>query len=380
MKQNSMLGMILAGGRGSRLHDLTNKVAKPAVSYGGKYRIIDFPLSNCANSGIDVVGVLTQYESVELNSYVAAGGRWGLDSKDSGVYVLPPREKADTGLDVYRGTADAISQNIDFIDQYDPEYLLVLSGDHIYKMNYDKMLAFHKERQADATIAVIEVPLKEASRFGIMNTDGETDRITEFVEKPPVPESNLASMGIYIFNWKLLRKLLLADMKNPDSNHDFGKDIIPTLLGDEKRLFAYRFKGYWKDVGTIDSLWEANMDLLSPDNELDLSDLTWKIYTEDVTALPQYIGTEARIQNAYITQGCVIEGEVTNSVIFTGAKVRPGAKVIDSVLMPGAIVEDGAAVIRALVANGVNIGKGALVGSADSEHIELIAKRVKGAE
>ena len=380
MKQNSMLAMILAGGRGSRLHDLTNKVAKPAVSYGGKYRIIDFPLSNCANSGIDVVGVLTQYESVELNSYVAAGGRWGLDSKDSGVYVPPPREKADTGLDVYRGTADAISQNIDFIDQYDPEYLLVLSGDHIYKMNYDKMLAFHKERQADATIAVIEVPLKEASRFGIMNTDGETDRITEFVEKPPVPESNLASMGIYIFNWKLLRKLLLADMKNPDSNHDFGKDIIPTLLGDEKRLFAYRFKGYWKDVGTIDSLWEANMDLLSPDNELDLSDLTWKIYTEDVTALPQYIGTEARIQNAYITQGCVIEGEVTNSVIFTGAKVRPGAKVIDSVLMPGAIVEDGAAVIRALVANGVNIGKGALVGSADSEHIELIAKRVKGAE
>ena len=380
MKQNSMLAMILAGGRGSRLHDLTNKVAKPAVSYGGKYRIIDFPLSNCANSGIDVVGVLTQYESVELNSYVAAGGRWGLDSKDSGVYVLPPREKADTGLDVYRGTADAISQNIDFIDQYAPEYLLVLSGDHIYKMNYDKMLAFHKERQADATIAVIEVPLKEASRFGIMNTDGETDRITEFVEKPPVPESNLASMGIYIFNWKLLRKLLLADMKNPDSNHDFGKDIIPTLLGDEKRLFAYRFKGYWKDVGTIDSLWEANMDLLSPDNELDLSDLTWKIYTEDVTALPQYIGTEARIQNAYITQGCVIEGEVTNSVIFTGAKVRPGAKVIDSVLMPGAIVEDGAVVIRALVANGVNIGKGALVGSADSEHIELIAKRVKGAE
>ena len=380
MKQNSMLAMILAGGRGSRLHDLTNKVAKPAVSYGGKYRIIDFPLSNCANSGIDVVGVLTQYESVELNSYVAAGGRWGLDSKDSGVYVLPPREKADTGLDVYRGTADAISQNIDFIDQYDPEYLLVLSGDHIYKMNYDKMLAFHKERQADATIAVIEVPLKEASRFGIMNTDGETDRITEFVEKPPVPESNLASMGIYIFNWKLLRKLLLADMKNPYSNHDFGKDIIPTLLGDEKRLFAYRFKGYWKDVGTIDSLWEANMDLLSPDNELDLSDLTWKIYTEDVTALPQYIGTEARIQNAYITQGCVIEGEVTNSVVFTGAKVRPGAKVIDSVLMPGAIVEDGAVVIRALVANGVNIGKGALVGSADSEHIELIAKRVKGAE
>ena len=380
MKQNSMLAMILAGGRGSRLHDLTNKVAKPAVSYGGKYRIVDFPLSNCANSGIDVVGVLTQYESVLLNSYVAAGGRWGLDSKDSGVYVLPPREKADAGLDVYRGTADAISQNIDFIDQYAPEYLLVLSGDHIYKMNYDKMLAYHKERQADATIAVIEVPLKEASRFGIMNTDGETDQITEFVEKPPVPQSNLASMGIYIFNWKLLRKLLLADMKNPESSHDFGKDIIPTLLNDGKKLFAYRFKGYWKDVGTIDSLWEANMDLLSPDNELDLSDLTWKIYTEDVTALPQYIGVDAKIKNAYITQGCVIEGEVTNSVIFTGARVRPGAKVIDSVLMPGAIIEDGAVVVRALVANDITVGKGALVGSADSEHIELIAKRVKGAE
>ena len=380
MKQNSMLAMILAGGRGSRLNDLTNKVAKPAVSYGGKYRIVDFPLSNCANSGIDVVGVLTQYESVLLNSYVAAGGRWGLDAKDSGVYVLPPREKADAGLDVYRGTADAISQNIDFIDSFAPEYLLILSGDHIYKMNYDKMLAFHKECKADATIAVIEVPMKEASRFGIMNTDGETDQIVEFEEKPAEPKSNLASMGIYIFNWKLLRKLLLADMKDPDSNHDFGKDIIPTLLNDGKRLFAYRFKGYWKDVGTIDSLWEANMDLLSPDNELDLSDPTWKIYTEDVSALPQYIGAEADIKNAYITQGCVIEGEVKNSVLFTGAKVRPGAKIIDSVLMPGVVVEEGAVVNRALVANDIHIGKNAVVGSADSEHIELVAKRVKGAE
>ncbi|MDD7729026.1 MAG: glucose-1-phosphate adenylyltransferase [Clostridia bacterium] len=380
MKQNSMLAMILAGGRGSRLHDLTNKVAKPAVSYGGKYRIVDFPLSNCANSGIDVVGVLTQYESVLLNSYVAAGGRWGLDAKDSGVYVLPPREKADAGLDVYRGTADAISQNIDFIDSFAPEYLLILSGDHIYKMNYAKMLAFHKECKADATIAVIEVPMKEASRFGIMNTDGETDQIVEFEEKPAQPKSNLASMGIYIFNWKLLRKLLLADMKDPNSNHDFGKDIIPTLLNDGKRLFAYRFKGYWKDVGTIDSLWEANMDLLSPDNELDLSDPTWKIYTEDVSALPHYIGAEAGIKNAYITQGCVIEGEVKNSVLFTGAKVGAGAKIIDSVLMPGVVVEEGAVVNRALVANDIHIGKNAVVGSADSEHIELVAKRVKGAE
>lgn len=379
MKQNSMLAMILAGGRGSRLHDLTNKVAKPAVAYGGKYRIVDFPLSNCANSGIDVVGVLTQYESVLLNSYVAAGGRWGLDAKDSGVYVLPPREKADANLDVYRGTADAISQNIDFIDSYDPEYLLILSGDHIYKMNYAKMLAYHKENKADATIAVIGVPMKEASRFGIMNTD-ETNRIYEFEEKPANPKSNLASMGIYIFNWKLLRKMLLADMKNPDSHHDFGKDIIPTMLNDGKAMYAYQFKGYWKDVGTIDSLWEANMDLLNANNELDLGDPTWKIYTEDATVLPQYIGPDADVKNAYITQGCIVEGEVKNSVLFTGAKVGAGAKIIDSVLMPGAVVEEGAVVQRALVADGIHIGKQAVVGSADSEHIELVAKRVKGAE
>ncbi len=379
MKQNNMVAMILAGGRGSRLHDLTNKVAKPAVAYGGKYRIVDFPLSNCANSGIDVVGVLTQYESVLLNSYVSMGRRWGLDAKGSGVYVLPPREKADANLDVYRGTADAISQNIDFIDTYNPEYLLVLSGDHIYKMNYAKMLDYHKENKADATIAVIEVPMREASRFGIMNAN-EDGVIYEFEEKPEKPKSNLASMGIYIFDWKQLRKLLVADMKNPDSNHDFGKDIIPTLLNDGKRLLAYKFKGYWKDVGTIDSLWEANMDLLDKKNELDLSDPTWKIYTEDVTTLPHYVGAEADIKRAFITQGCVIEGEVKNSVLFTGAKVGVGAKVIDSVLMPGVVVEEGAVVTRALVADGVKIGKQAVVGSADSEHIELVAKRVKGVE
>ena len=379
MKQNNMVAMILAGGRGSRLHDLTNKVAKPAVSYGGKYRIVDFPLSNCANSGIDVVGVLTQYESVLLNSYVSMGRRWGLDAKGSGVYVLPPREKADANLDVYRGTADAISQNIDFIDTYNPEYLLVLSGDHIYKMNYSKMLDYHKENKADATIAVIEVPMREASRFGIMNAN-EDGVIYEFEEKPEKPKSNLASMGIYIFDWKQLRKLLVADMKNPDSNHDFGKDIIPTLLIDGKRLLAYKFKGYWKDVGTIDSLWEANMDLLDKKNELDLSDPTWKIYTEDVTTLPHYVGAEADIKRAFITQGCVIEGEVKNSVLFTGAKVGAGAKIIDSVLMPGVSVEEGAVVTRALVADGVKIGKEAVVGSADSEHIELVAKRVKGVE
>lgn len=379
MKQNNMLAMILAGGRGSRLHDLTNKVAKPAVSYGGKYRIVDFPLSNCANSGIDVVGVLTQYESILLNSYVAAGRRWGLDAQSSGVYVLPPREKADSNLDVYRGTADAISQNIDFIDTFSPEYVLILSGDHIYKMNYAKMLAYHKECQADATIAVIEVPLKEASRFGIMNAD-ETGHILAFEEKPAKPKSNLASMGIYIFNWKLLRKLLLADMKDADSSHDFGKDIIPTLLNDKKELFAYRYSGYWKDVGTIDSLWEANMDLLDKHNELDLNDPTWKIYTEDGHNLPHYAGPESDIKCAFITEGCRINGEIKNSVLFTGVKVGTGAKVIDSVLMPGAEVEDGAVVIRALVADGIRIGKDAVVGSAGSEHIELIAKHVKGAE
>ena len=379
MKQNNMLAMILAGGRGSRLHELTNKVAKPAVSYGGKYRIVDFPLSNCANSGIDIVGVLTQYESVLLNSYVAAGGRWGLDARESGVFVLPPREKADADLDVYRGTADAISQNIDFIDKYAPEYVLILSGDHIYKMNYAKMLAYHKEMNADATIAVIEVPMKEASRFGIMNTD-EEGHIVEFEEKPEHPKSNLASMGIYIFNWKLLRKMLLADMKDADSHHDFGKDIIPTLLANQKTLVAYKYQGYWKDVGTIDSLWEANMDLLNRSNELDLNDPTWKIYTEDIPALPQYIGPNADIDKAFITQGCVIEGEIKNSVLFTGARVGKGAKIIDSVLMPGVIVEDGAVVQRALVAENITIGAGAVVGSADSEHIELVSKRVKGVE
>lgn len=379
MKQDNMLAMILAGGRGTRLHELTNKVAKPAVSYGGKYKIIDFPISNCANSGIDVVGVLTLYESILLNSYVAAGRRWGLDAKNSGVYVLPPREKADANLDVYRGTADAISQNIDFVDTFSPDYLLILSGDHIYKMNYAKMLQYHKECGADATIAVIEVPMKEASRFGIMNTD-ENGRIVEFQEKPAEPKSNLASMGIYIFDWKLLRKMLTSDMKNPDSSHDFGKDIIPTLLKEGKNLYAYKFKGYWKDVGTIDSLWEANMDLLDKNNELDLNDPTWKIYTEDATTLPQYIGPDAEIKEAFINQGCIIEGMVQNSVLFTGARVGAGAKIIDSVLMPGVEVAEGAVVQRALVADNVKIGREAVVGSADSEHIELVAKRVKGVE
>ena len=379
MKQNNMLAMILAGGRGSRLHELTNKVAKPAVSYGGKYRIVDFPLSNCANSGIDVVGVLTQYESILLNSYVAAGRRWGLDTQNSGVYVLPPREKADASLDVYRGTADAISQNIDFIDSFSPEYVLVLSGDHIYKMNYAKMLAFHKEQNADATIAVIEVPMKEASRFGIMNTN-ETGRIVEFEEKPAEPKSNLASMGIYIFNWKLMRKLLLADMKNETSNHDFGKDIIPAMLNDGKNLFAYKFDGYWKDVVTIDSLWEANMDLLDKNNELDLNDDLWKIYTESGNTLPHYLGPDADINHAFITEGCAINGKVDSSVLFTDVNIHTGAQIVDSVLMPGVEVQQGAVIHRALIADGVKIGKNAVVGDPNSEHIELVSKNVKGEE
>ncbi len=377
MKQTEMLAMILAGGRGSRLKTLTSKIAKPAVSFGGKYRIIDFPLSNCANSGLDVVGVLTQYESVFLSSYVSQGRYWGLDTRDSGVFAIAPREKADADLDVYRGTADAISQNIDFIDTYNPEYLLVLSGDHIYKMNYSKMLAYHKEHKADATIAVIGVPMKEASRFGIMNAD-ENDKIYEFQEKPKHPKSNLASMGIYIFTWKTLRKLLLQDVNNEKSSHDFGKDIIPALMAAGRNVFAYRFKGYWKDVGTIDSLWEANMDLLDHSNELNLSDPTWRVYSEDPTDLPQYIGPDADIDTAYITQGCRVDGKVMNSVLFTNARVDYKAVVKDTVLMPGVTVMEGAKVTRALVADGVTIGKGAKVGSANSAEILLVDSDVEG--
>lgn len=374
MRANTMVAMILAGGRGSRLHELTKKVAKPAVHFGGKYRIIDFPLSNCANSDINTVGVLTQYESVLLNSYVARDHYWGLDTNDGGVYVLTPREKDAQNFEVYRGTADAITANLDFLDSMNPEYILVLSGDHIYKMNYDKMLDYHKEKQADATIAVREVPLKEASRFGIMNCDKD-DMIVEFEEKPAHPKSNLASMGIYIFTYKTLRKYLVADAKNPESNHDFGKDIIPGYLRDKRRLTAYRFKGYWKDVGTVDSLWEANMDLLKDNNELDLGDSNWKIYTEDVNAIPQFIGPEAMISNCYITQGSVILGEARNSVIGTNCSIGKGAKVIDSVIQPGARIGEGAVVTRCIVADDVEIAPGAVVGDKNSEHIELVASK-----
>ena len=318
--------MILAGGRGSRLHDLTQKVAKPAVSYGGKYRIIDFPLSNCANSGIDVVGVLTQYESILLNSYVAAGRRWGLDAKDSGVYVLPPREKSDANLDVYRGTADAISQNIDFIDTYSPEYLLILSGDHIYKMDYEVMLDFHKANHADVTIAAMPVPIEEASRFGIVVTDHES-RIKEFEEKPEHPRSNLASMGIYIFSWKTLKESLMALKDQP--NCDFGKHILPYCRDNGKRLFAYEFNGYWKDVGTLGSYWEANMELIDIIPEFNLYEEFWKIYTKGDIIRPQYISGESVVERSIIGEGAEIYGEVHNCVIGADVTIEKGAVVRD---------------------------------------------------
>ncbi len=373
MKQKKMVAMILAGGRGTRLYDLTKKVAKPAVHFGGKYRIIDFPLSNCANSNITTVGVLVQYESVLLNSYIAKDHIWGLDIDGGGVYCLPPREKDVTGLGLYQGTADAITQNLDFLDQEDAEYVLILSGDHIYKMNYEKMLSEHIAKGADATIAVLEVPMKEASRFGIMNTD-EDDRIIEFEEKPAEPKSNLASMGIYIFTYKTLRRYLKEDEKAKDSNHDFGKDIIPNYLKDGLKLQAYRFKGYWKDVGTIDSLWEANMDLISDKNTLDLSDPTWKIYTGDNNAIPQIIGPNAKIDVAYITQGCVVDGEVKRSVLFTGSRVDEGAKVIDSVIMNGARVGEGAVLERCVVMDDVKVPAHMHLGSKNSKNILLVTK------
>lgn len=374
MKSNNMLAMILAGGRGTRLLELTDKVAKPAVYFGGKYRIIDFPLSNCANSGIQMVGVLTQYESVLLNSYVAQDEKWGLDAKNSGVFVLPPREKSD-GFGLYRGTADAITQNIDFIDQYNPEYVLVLSGDHIYKMDYSLMLDFHKENQADVTIAVLEVPLREASRFGIMNTD-EDDKIYEFEEKPAEPKSNLASMGVYIFNWKALRRELLLDAVDENSHHDFGKNIIPSFLEKGKRLFAYRFKGYWKDVGTIDSLWESNMDLLKERNKLDLMDSDWKIYTEDVAATPQIIQEDGLVKSSIVNQGCVINGHVENSVLFTNVIVKKGAVIKDSVIMPNSVIHEGARLDKVLVGPNVTISEKSVIKTKKGQEVILVHKNV----
>ncbi|HFI0644582.1 TPA: glucose-1-phosphate adenylyltransferase [Streptococcus suis] len=373
MAQNKMLAMILAGGRGTRLEGLTKKVAKPAVAFGGKYRIIDFPLSNCANSGIDIVGVLTQYEPVLLNSYVAQSQRWGLDVQGSGVFVLPPSEKIE-GFGLYKGTADAITQNIDFIDLNDPEYVLILSGDHIYKMNYDKLLDTHIQKKADATIAVIEVPIKEASRFGIMNTD-EDYRIEEFEEKPANPKSNLASMGIYIFTWKTLKKYLQDDDKSETSSHDFGHDIIPKYLEDGRTLIAHPFRGYWKDVGTVNSLWESNMDLIDHAGDLDLSDPSWRIYSEDKGSPAQVIGSTATVKSAYIDKGAVIDGYVEHSVISTDVQVNKDAVVKNSVLLPGAVIGEGVELDYVIVAENVKIADGTKL-SGDADNILLIDKNV----
>ncbi|MEE1012941.1 MAG: glucose-1-phosphate adenylyltransferase [Clostridia bacterium] len=363
MKAKECVAMILAGGQGSRLGILTRSVAKPAVPFGGKYRIIDFPLSNCTHSGIDTVGVLTQYQPLELNTYIAGGQSWDLDRSNGGVYVLPPYTSAEKG-EWYKGTANAIYQNLGFIAQFNPKYVVILSGDHIYKMDYNKMVTQHKEAGADATIAVIEVPWEEASRFGIMNTD-EDMNIVEFEEKPANPKSNLASMGVYCFSWKVLEKYLTDDENNPDSENDFGKNIIPTMLADGKKMVAHRFDGYWKDVGTVQSLWEANMELLDDYPGCKLNDKEWRIYSKTPVKPPHYVSPEAKLRNCYITEGCEISGEVDHSVIFEGVTIEEGAKIEDSIIMSGATIGKGAIVYKSIVGTGVTIGKGAVVGSLD---------------
>ena len=354
------IAMLLAGGQGSRLYALTQRLAKPAVPFGGKYRIIDFPLSNCVNSGIDTVGILTQYQPLVLNEYIGNGQPWDLDRLYGGVHVLPPYQTA-TGSDWYKGTANAIYQNINFIERYEPEYVVILSGDHIYKMDYSKMLEFHKAHNADCTTAVMEVPWEEASRFGIMTAD-EEGTITRFQEKPKNPESNLASMGIYIFTWTKLRKYLAEDEADPASDNDFGKNIIPNMLAANEHMVAYPFEGYWKDVGTIDSLWEANMDLLDPNVALNVGDDDWRIYSRNSGMPGHYIGTDADVQNSMITEGCQVHGKVEKSVLFAGVKVGAGAVVEESIVMPGAVIEEGAHVSYAIVAENVVVKKDAVVG------------------
>ena len=353
--------MLLAGGQGSRLGILTKNVAKPAVPYGGKYRIIDFPLSNCTNSGIDTVGVLTQYQPLELNSYIGSGAPWDLDiSNGGGVFVLPPYQTVK-GSEWYRGTANAIYQNLSFIEEYNPDYVLILSGDHIYKMDYNAMLTDHIRNDADATIAVRPVPWEEASRFGIMNTDDE-NRIIEFEEKPKKPNSNKASMGVYIFTWEKLRKYLIDDENDKKSSNDFGKNIIPAMLGAQERMFAYNFEGYWKDVGTIESLWEANMDLLMENPPINLHDKGWRIYARNPGFPPHYVAKGASITDSLVTEGSEIYGNVHHSIIFAGVTVEEGANVQDSVIMPGSIIKRGAVVRRTIVAENAVIGAGAIVG------------------
>ena len=366
-KKKEWVAMLLAGGQGSRLHALTQKLAKPAVPYGGKYRIIDFPLSNCVNSGIDTVGVLTQYQPLVLNEYLGNGQPWDLDHNDGGVFTLPPYQKS-SGSDWYTGTANAIYQNIPFIERYDPENVLILSGDHIYKMDYNAMLRQHKENDADCTIAVIEVPIAEASRFGIMNTNPDGS-VYEFEEKPKEPKSNLASMGIYIFKWKKLREYLINDENDKTSSNDFGKNIIPNMLANGERLFTYAFSGYWKDVGTIDSLWEANMDLLDPKTQLNLYDPSWKIYSRNPVMPPHYVSDKAKVENSMVTEGCVIEGDVDFSILFAGVTVEEGATVRYSIVMPGTVIKKGATVEYAIVAENAVIEEGASIG-ASPEHCD----------
>jgi glucose-1-phosphate adenylyltransferase len=376
MGKKKCVAMLLAGGKGSRLNSLTKDLAKPAVPFGGKYRIIDFPLSNCANSGIDTVGVLTQYQPLVLNSYIGIGSAWDLDRKDGGVTVLPPYAETSE-VKWYTGTASAIYQNLNYLKQYQPEYVLILSGDHIYKMNYESMLEYHIEKRADATISLIEVPWAEASRFGIMNTN-EDLRITEFEEKPAEQKNNLASMGIYIFSWNILKEYLDMDARNTKSSHDFGKDIIPTLLEENKKLYAYPFKGYWKDVGTVKSLWEANMDLLNDECDLDLFDHDWRIYSVNPNQPPQYISPEAIVKESLINEGCTIEGEIDNSVLFQGVSVGKGSIIKESVIMPDAVIGENVKIEKAIVPSDAVIPDGTVIRSFDDEIILVTEEMLSG--
>jgi glucose-1-phosphate adenylyltransferase len=370
MIKKEIIAMILAGGQGTRLGILTKKIAKPAVPFGGKYRIIDFPLSNCSNSSIDTVGVLTQYQPLILNTHIGIGSPWDLDRRNGGVALLPPFMQEEGG-NWYKGTANAIYQNTSFVDRYDPEYVLILSGDHIYKMDYSEMLTYHKEKGAEATIAVIEVPLDEASRFGIMNTK-ENNAIYEFEEKPKKPKSNLASMGIYIFNWKTLKKLLREDELDKESSNDFGKNIIPKMLETGMSLYAYRFKGYWKDVGTVESLWEANMDLIDDTNELNIHDNEWKIYSVNPMRPAQYIGPTADVKNSLVVEGCVIHGEVKNSVLFPGVYVGKNSKIVDSVIMENTKIGDNVTIEKAIIGNNATVRRNCKIGNP--EKITLISE------
>lgn len=354
------VAMLLAGGQGSRLYALTQSMAKPAVPYGGKYRIIDFPLSNCVNSGIDTVGVLTQYQPLALHDYIGNGQPWDLDKQYGGAHALPPYQTA-LGAEWYKGTANAIYQNINFVDRYNPEYVVILSGDHIYKMDYNDMLAFHKEKNADATIAVLNVSMEEASRFGIMITDDENN-IVDFEEKPKKPRSTLASMGIYIFTWSKLRQYLIDNENNPDEDKDFGKAIIPNMLKNHEKLVAYTFDGYWKDVGTLDSLWEANMDLLNPNIPIDLYDPDWKMYSRNPVLPPHYVGPDAKVENSMISEGCNIDGTIDFSVIFEGVTIEKGAVVTDSIIMPGSVIKSGAVVEYAIVGENCVVNSRARIG------------------